>query len=283
MQHITIVFSIKHQNEKSFIDCMKQIRIETANGNIEFSLPEEWDELTRAQLLYLVGLFDKQITPEEVKVKMVLHCAGGSVRGKNRDGSFRLSVGKKRVDLSPEDLVSISLVFDFLFVVVDGDVRVDPRITRNHFREIRSAFTRLYGPDDGLTNLKYRDFADLQIAHAFSSGDPADMDRFISLLYRKRDGSLAEKAVKRIPAKVKVAILWFYLGSIQKLQELFPRVFAGGGEEGGNPADGQMRIIDALSKNDVTKKEAVRNSDLYEALYTMEVAAEQYEEMKSKK
>lgn len=262
---------------------MKQIRIETAKGNIEFLLPEEWDELTREQLLYLIGLFDKQITPEEVKVKMVLHYGGGRARGKNRDGSFRLSFDKKRVDLSPEELVSITHVFDFLFVVVDGDVRVEPRITRNHFREIRYAFTRLYGADDGLTNLKYRDFADLQIAHAFSSGEPADMDRFISLLYRKKDGSIDEWAVRRIPAKVKVAILWFYLGSIQKLQELFPRVFAGGGEEGGNPADGQMRIIDALAKNDVTKKEAVRNSDLYEALYTMEVAAEQYEEMKQNK
>ncbi len=262
---------------------MKQIRIETAKGNVEFSLPEEWDELTAKQLLFLVGLFNKQITPEEVKVKMVLHCAGGRVRGKNGDGSFRLSFEKKRVDLSPEELVSISLVFDFLFMVVDGDVRVDPRITRNHFREIRVGFTRLHGPDDGLTNLKYRDFADLQIAHAFSSGVPADMDRFISLLYRKKNGSIDEWAVRRIPAKVKVAILWFYLGSIQKLQELFPRVFAGGGEEGGNPADGQMRIIDALAKNDVTKKEAVRNSDLYEALYTMEVAAEQYEEMKKNK
>ena len=41
-----------------------------------------------------------------------------------------------------------------------------------------------------------------------------------------------------------------------------------------------MRVIDAFAGNDLTKKEMVKKSLLYDALYTMEIAAENAEKMK---
>jgi len=44
--------------------------------------------------------------------------------------------------------------------------------------------------------------------------------------------------------------------------------------------DSQIHIIDAFAGNDLTKKEKVKKSLLYDALYTMEIAAENDEKMK---
>lgn len=46
-----------------------------------------------------------------------------------------------------------------------------------------------------------------------------------------------------------------------------------------------MRVIDNLAGNDLTKKETVKKSLLYDALFTMEIAAENFEktQRKSKK
>ena len=253
---------------------MKQIRIETGNDIIDFSLPEEWNELSNPQLYFLIRLLGKNVSAEEVKLKMFLKSVDGKIKKRNTDGSFRTFFGKKRVDLLSSEVVAIGKCFDFLFMTVSGQVQVNPEITRNRLPRIRSFFSVLHGPDDGLTNLKYSEFAELQVAH----GD-RDMDAFFSILYRTN-----KKHVKRIPKIKKTLVVWFYLGCLSRLRDLFPHVFQSDGSgEATSPADGQMRIIDALAKNDVTKKEAVRNSDLYEALYTMEIAAEQYEEMKKKK
>ena len=82
---------------------------------------------------------------------------------------------------------------------------------------------------------------------------------------------------------VKTIIFWLYLGVLHFLSGKFPRVFSGsGGVGGGSVFENQMKILDSLADGDVTKKPEVRNSLLYDALFTMEIAIERQEKLKKK-
>jgi hypothetical protein len=52
-----------------------------------------------------------------------------------------------------------------------------------------------------------------------------------------------------------------------------------GGEAKGSVFENQMRIVNTLANGDVTKKPKIRNSNLYDALYSMEMAVEEHERM----
>ena len=71
---------------------------------------------------------------------------------------------------------------------------------------------------------------------------------------------------------------WYNIGSLRFIAEKFPRLFSGGdGSDNSDPRtlfDAQQRIIDELAGGDVTKKEQVRRSPLYDVLYTLEMAIE---------
>lgn len=254
---------------------------EITQSEDKYLLPGEWDDLTPSQLLFLIGLVNKNSSAEEIKLKMLLYCLHGRVV-RSVHSFFRIKIDKKRYDLTAAELHTIAEVFEYLFTGDDkAEIRINPLLCRNPFPVIRIGFIKLYGADDGLTNLKYQDFAELQIAQASAGRNERSMDDFLALLYKRKNGRPAKFWFRRITKKKKVAILWFYMGCTAKLQELFPKVFSGE-QSSSSVADGQMRIIDALAKNDVTKKEMVRHADLYEALYTMQIAAEEYEKLMQK-
>ena len=59
------------------------------------------------------------------------------------------------------------------------------------------------------------------------------------------------------------------------IERKFPRTFSGNDDtSSGTMIDNQMRVIDELAGNDLSKKKAIKESPLYDALYTMEIAAE---------
>ncbi|MBK5720140.1 hypothetical protein JGH11_04565 [Dysgonomonas sp. Marseille-P4677] len=244
-----------------------------------YILPGEWDELTAGQLLFLIGLVNKNISAEEIKLKMFLFCLKARIGKRNTDDSFRLKVGKNYFDLSADELYAISEIFDFLFLETEDGIRINPLLVKNPFPVIRIGWVRLYGPADGLTDYTYQQFMELQIAQADAAGSEKKVNEFISSLYRRKKGKPSQLSFL-IPNKKKTAIVWFYMGCMAFIQERFPLVFSGVGSS--DLADGQMRIVDALAKNDVTKKKEVRNADLYEALYTMQIAAEESEKLRKK-
>jgi len=243
-----------------------------------FVLPGEWDELTIEQLLFLIKLVNKNSTAEEIKLKMFLFCLKGCIRKRNIDFSFRLKVGKKYFDLSAEELHTICDIFDYLFTSKDNNIQINPLLVKNPFPVIRIGWVKLYGPADGLTDYSYQQFMELQIAQAESGDSEKKLKAFISFMYRRKNGKQS-KWFRFVSNKKRIAILWFYLGCMNFIQDKFPNVFSG--QSAGDIADGQMRIVDALAKNDVTKKELVRKADLYEALYSMQIAAEESEKIKN--
>ncbi|MDR0824590.1 MAG: hypothetical protein LBN74_05810 [Prevotella sp.] len=244
-----------------------------------YLLPGEWDELTPDQLLFLIELVNKNLSAEEIKLKMLLYCLKGRVQKSNIDMSFRIKISKKYFDLSADELYAICEIFDYLFAYKDEQPQINPRIVNNPFPVIRAGWVKLYGSADGLTDYTYQQFIELQIARTEAGNSEKTMTAFISLMYKRKNGKQS-KWFALVPTKKRIAILWFYLGCINFLQERFPLVFSG--ESASDVVDGQMRIVDALAKNDVTKKKEVRNSDLYEALYTMQIAAEESERIRKK-
>ena len=79
----------------------------------------------------------------------------------------------------------------------------------------------------------------------------------------------------KLPQEVKTALTWYYLGSMAFMTEKIPLTFSGtGGSSGCGVFENQMRVVDALAGNDLTKKQTVKDSLLYDALFTLEIAAE---------
>ncbi len=260
---------------------MRELKLVDESTQTEsiFHLPGEWDELSTEQLLFLIELVGKNIPAEEIKLKMLLYCLKTRIRKRNIDFSYRLKIGKYYYDLSVEELYAISEIFNYLFIYKDEQPQINPLLVVNPFPVIRVGWAKLYGPADGLTDYTYQQFIELQIAQSQAGSSMKEINKFLSLMYRRRNGEKSS-LFRFVSAKKKIAILWFYLGCLNFFQKKWPLPFSG--ESSSDIVDGQMRIVDALAKNDVTKKKEVRNADLYEAFYTMQIAAEESEKIRKK-
>lgn len=79
-------------------------------------------------------------------------------------------------------------------------------------------------------------------------------------------------------------ILWYATGSMRLLADQFPKVFGGDTAEGNEPGDAyraQLKLLDTLTDGDVTKREAVRNANLWDVLHNLEMRIEKNEERKN--
>ena len=253
-------------------------------------LPGEWNELTTEQLVFLINLVEKKQTAEEIKLKMLLFCLNAHVRRyyKLTTGQFRFTIlaGKNKYDMSAEEMTAICDTFSFLFTGHGNGQSINPLLTVNPFPTAQCGCILVYGPEDALQNITYEEFVFLLTFFQAMQTAPDAIHDFLSVMYRtylkgeriRRNPEL----MRRMSPTVKTAALWLFLGTMHFLAEKFPRTFSGGepSSGAGNIFENQMRVIDALASNDVTKKESVKNALLYDALYTMECAAENAERAK---
>ena len=247
-------------------------------NNKNYSLPGNWNELTTEQLLYLVRLVDSQISAEEIKLKMLLKCLNANVHG-YFENDFVIKLGRQKLRVKTKDLHAAAEIFDYLFAENKDKIEINPLLKRNHIKAIK----KFKGADDGLIDITYEQFAHLNHHFARMTEQPEAINDFIAVLYRCTPAD-----VIKLPKYHKTLILWYYIGSFDFIQNKFPRVFSAGGEKSNLTVfENQQRIIDALADNDLTKKQAVKKSLLYDALLTLEIAAENAEklkrEMKTKK
>ena len=256
---------------------MKKITIQ----NFTYQVPSDWNDFNQSQLLFLIELVKDTSSATEIQLKMLLFCLPATIRRFIRADLYELHTTKSRHALFSDELTALLSVFDFLFTKQEDKMVLTPRITKNPFKRVRvAAGKRLYGPDDVFADLTYNQFVHLQTHHAALSSEDGDaLDNLISVLYRTKKGNHDLRRVSRMDERIKMAILWNYLGVLDYLQQMFPRVFAPGTTGTGNVFDNQQRIIDVLAGGDVTKKEEVRNSYLYDALYSMEMSALRIEEL----
>ncbi len=265
---------------------MRTIQID----NNTYEVPGDWNEMTNDQLLFLALLFKQERTAQEVKLQLLLFSLKAQIKRYTRaqgDGC-KVTIQGKTFYLLPEAFAGLSAGFDFLFKESEeGRAMLDVRLTRNPFPELVAKPVSLFGPDDGLSNLSYGQFVMLRTWQQRLAVSPeTSIDNFLAVMYKGDGFNTSEdgnpELLKGVSTEVKMVLYWFYLGSMAFIQERFPRVFPGGSESGGDVFDGQMRLIDEMAGGDVTKKEQVKKSLLYDAIYTLDMAIERDAKAKRK-
>jgi hypothetical protein len=245
----------------------------------DYTLPANWNELSAKEILFLLKLTLNNISPQECKVRMFLFCIKANVKQK-RNGMYLLKIGQEKYFVSPDWVNEQAEKLDFLLSQPDeqGNRYIYPKLTRNPFPIIKSRFRKLKGPADGLIDITYDQFIYLQTYQNQIQNIEKAIDFFVSVIYLYKSKSNL-KLVSHLSQEVKMAIFWFYLGCLDFISEKFPLTFSGGGEAKGSVYENQMRIVNTLANGDVTKKPEVRNANLYDALYSMEMAVEEHEKM----
>lgn len=256
---------------------MRRITIEDSI----YEVPSDWNEISKEQLVALIRISQKtSLTHIEIRLKFLLYCIRGRITLDIGIGMYVLSTIQAKHYLLPNELTVLLSVFDYLFDVSDdGTHYLSPKLVVNHFRKVRSRFRTLYGPNDALDNITYDQFVWLQTWQSRMNNDNEAIDWLINTIYKTKSGKQNVCNARRISNVSKTAILWYYLGTLHFLSCRFPHVFSGSGSDADNVFDNQQRIIDSLADGDVTKKMQVRDSLLYDALYSMEMAAVRAEEM----
>lgn len=258
-------------------------KLTIANKTIE--VPSEWNELLDEQLKLLSSLLAEKQTLPEVRLKLLLFCIGARVRRANEQVSdvWALTLGSKTVFLSASELEEMGRMFDFLF---DTEGRLDVRLTRTPFFRLETRRMMLMGPEDGLTNVSYGQFVQTQSLLPLVQADfDSHINDFLCVLWKDLRFEPTEDGdpdwLADVSPDVKQVMLWYYIGSMRFIAEKFPRLFNGGeSSTDENPFEAHQRIIDELAGGDVTKKEQVRRSPLFDALYTLEMAIERREKEK---
>lgn len=258
---------------------MKKLTI----NNHDYCVPSSWDTMTKQQLLSLAKITRICKTTMEIQLKFFLSCVRGRVDSQIGDGVYILKIGRMKHVLFSDEVTVIASSFDWLFETNEkGESVLAPKLTTNHFKELRSYLHVLHGPGDALDNITYNQFVWLQTYHSIlDDREPMYLDELINIIYKTNNGKQQVKNIRRLHPDVKTVILWYYLGTLNYLSERFPNVLngSGDGDYAVNVFDNQQRIIDSLAEGDVTKKEQVRESFLYDALYSMEMAAIRMQEM----
>lgn len=259
---------------------MNKITIQDAS----YEVPGNWNEMTKNQFMFLVSLFNKEnLTYVEIQLKFFLHCIRAKVSKDVGNGLFVIKTKHGRHPLFVDELTAVLGVFDYLFDVNENNIRsISPKITINHFKHVKIRGKSLRGPGDALEDITYEQFVWLQTWQSQLNADQDAINQMINVLYQSRAKEHEVQTVRRMRKSVKAGILWYIQGSMSFIQMQFPHVFKPSGEDDAivNVFDYQQRIIDSLAEGDVTKKNQVRQSLLYDALYSMEMAAiriEKYE------
>ena len=141
----------------------------------------------------------------------------------------------------------------------------------------------LQGAGEGLQDITCEQFIFLMTWFNQMLTEPERINDFVSVLYKSPEGKeIPAEQFRKLPQEIKTALTWYYLGSMAFMTEKFPVTFSGtsGSSSGRSVFENQMRVIDSLAGNDLTKKQTVKNSLLYDALFTLEIAAENAEKMK---
>jgi hypothetical protein len=157
--------------------------------------------------------------------------------------------------------------------------------------------------------LRFSEYIYAETAHArfCDTGDPAALDALIATLYRPPrrridtaapdwDGDHRERhnpfltdkyarAVARVDHVTKLMILTWYRSCGFFLQAEFPEMYLTASAKSGKKVKvfkSFMDMVDELSDSDVTKKEAVRESYLYDALGTINGIMRRQKELRQK-
>lgn len=259
-----------------------------------YELPENWDEFTPKQLLYLVKLTQSDISVELVKTHMMLYCLKGHVfrHKKSFKEYVHVKLGRHKYFLLPEEICQIADQLSFLLHTNDTHeasqkvYHLNPKLTVNPYPTIRCRLRKFFGPDDQLLDITFEQFMYMQTYLDAMHSDPSKIDHLLACLWTRGKSfdinriDIDASVLRHLPETKKIVMYWFVLGSITAMSYTFPRIFSGSGTANNNSRvfDAQLRLLDSLAQSDMTKKPEVRKGFLLDALYSMDESIRRKEE-----
>ena len=272
----------------------------------------KWDELTRRQLFAIINRFAPNTTIAEFKLKVMLALL--EIQVKRRKPVFvgdevlfpMQTKGRTPFLATADQLAALADSLQWLLTKTktkeDTEIHtLNSQLTTNLIPAFSHRLVKYYGPDSRLFNLVFEEFleADSHYSNYLKSGNPADLDKLVATLYRRKgtDSSPADmratfnahmveanaKKIHYVDRTVKLGIFLFFQGCRNFLTINFPHVFStkkGTASRGGDY--GPLSLIDALTGDDVTKNKQVRTSMMYDVMVRLERASVAADEIKEK-
>lgn len=256
----------------------------------ECTLPSHWNELSAGALQYLWKLTEKSVTPSEVKIKMLLYCLDAQVLGYKKDGGYSVKIKKHKYTISAEQMQPLCDIFNFLYTFKEVKkkqvVSLDSRLFKIPYPFLKIGRKIYKGYDNAMGEMPYEKFSTILVYMDMIDKKPNYIDNIISVIYsaeaKNPEDMPKETDCYKLPQMVKNILLWYIQGSNDFMYNKFPRTFSGKATSNDSAFDNQMKMIDALAQNDLTKKEAVKKAPLLDALFTLECACENKEKEKQK-
>jgi len=254
--------------------------------HIRRSLPSEWNELSRKQLLYVSRLFSEKLTLVEFRVKALF---------------VFLSIKRKTFKrITLDDAFTLCESIDFLNKEVN--------LTRNLIPVIKAGLIKYYGPADAMVYCTFGEFtlACSALDKFQKTGEVKYLDELVAILYRpkkvlwslrkyftdnqdprakfmsrtlnKRAGNLA-----KVDHCLKYSTYLFFNGVLNSLPALYPYVYQEK-NEAGDQDNGWASLIISLAdgKTDDKSLETIMNSNLYNVIIGLNKKAKEYHEYMSK-
>lgn len=234
-------------------------------------MPSSWEELTEAQLLYIMHCLGRGVPPDRVQVYAFLRFAGLAVmEGKAAENAADADVlflrrGHLVFPLSRKDLCLGAMEMDFIRSAPEVPMRP------SSWKGVAAVDCALHGVPFGeylqMENFFQRYLAEPQAELLFE---------LAQLLYP----GIGRDAMTGV---LKYVIVHWLTGLKMYFARLFPDLFRPAAQDGDNGSDGLREImlaqIRALTAGDVTKEHAVLNVDTWTALAELNAKAREAREL----
>lgn len=248
-----------------------------------FKSPDDWNSLTRKQLLYIAGRLDywlwlskKQYSIGKEKFFLLMKLMSIS---RFNILSRKTKLFYKLFHSSDEDsLAGLLITTDFVF---SGE----NTLTKNLLPTIRKGFKTYYGPSDRLSNIGFYEFvfADSFYLKYRETKNKKWLNLLVASLYRPKlerfDNALLEKRAElfsRISLAEKQAIYIFYIGCRISLVKKYPDAFSSNKANKGKNY-GWEGIILGLAGNRFGTIEETRQTNLHTVLTYIQMNSEKNE------
>jgi hypothetical protein len=235
-----------------------------------------------------------------------------AAEGKIKEPCYQLHdyKNKKKYLISVCDMayvVNSTLNYLFIESIVDNKpvIQIDCKLKKTIITSISAQGETWYGPGDSLSNSIYEEYIRCLVsASEFASGDSTGLDRLICAMYRpgnsenaSENGDFREpfndnlvqhraKFVANLHPSLKNAIMLQFNGAIRNISEIFNNAYgSGNGSMNSSPRDifmQQFEIIDNLAQHRIPDKEAIRKTQLYDVLQTLDNVVKQNRELNRK-
>lgn len=246
---------------------------------LEFA--EHWNELSRAQLLYIAGEWQtwRQVLTHyhdsiiyfQIKLLFVLgNIKSWNFLSRKRNALFSILPSRREYlrNSETEEFMERYEHLPRILKLTEFIIGSPVYLTKNRFPQIRAGQFTLHGPSDELSSSVFKEFVfvDSYFIAWLNTQKVELLDEMVAMLYRpagnvdvlSKDYLGDQRApfnnmaydkwlpsVKKLPLNIKTAIALFYQGCRQNFEQKYPEVFTSAEDRGGGN-EGWFQVLSEL-------------------------------------